>query len=97
MFEKFVNTKTIKETIDKYPEYKVFWRSGLKYRGAVEKEDDKQPRKDYVNDGFGFKLKMCSFEERMQRRYNWAAAIKMDINHNAKEIHLNGYSENDLY
>lgn len=81
-----VGSSTCKETLSKYPDYKVFWRSGYAYRGAVEVEDDKSID-DYLD----------SFEERMQRRYNWAAAIDITVDHEKKEIHFNGFSENDLY
>ena len=37
-----VGGKTCKEVLAKYPNYKVFWRSGFAYRGATESEDDKQ-------------------------------------------------------
>ena len=77
---------TCDKVLEEYPDYKVFWRSGYAYRGAAEVEDDKSID-DYLN----------TFEERMLRRYYWAAAIDITVDHEKKEIHLNGFSENDLY
>lgn len=92
---KLVGSKTCKEVLTKYSNYKVFWRSGFAYRGASESEDNKQPKKEYIyREG---RSKETTFEERMQRRYNWSAAIDIDIDHEKKEIHFNGFSENDMY
>lgn len=33
---KLVGSETCKEVLNKYPNYKVFWRSGFAYRGAEE-------------------------------------------------------------
>lgn len=76
--------RTCDKVLEENPDYKVFWRSGYVYRGAVEVEDDKSVHTD-------------TFEERMLRRYKWAATIDITIDHEKKEIHLNGFSENDLY
>lgn len=78
--------RTCNKVLEEHPDYKVFWRSGYAYRGAAEVEDDKSID-SYLD----------TFEERMQRRYNWAAAIDITVDHEKKEIHLNGFSENDLY
>lgn len=92
---KLVGSKICKEVLAKYPNYKVFWRSGFAYRGAGESEDDKQPKKEYIyQEG---RSRETTFEERMQRRYNWSAAIDIKIDHEKEEIHFNGFSENDMY
>ena len=75
-----VYSDTCKKVLEKYPNYKVFWRSGLAYKGAGEVEDNRHS---------------LDFESKMQRRYNWAAAIDIEINN--EEIHFNGFSVNDLY
>ena len=81
--------------LKEYPDYKIFWRSGYAYKGAAEVEDDKQLKKEYVyQEG---RSRETTFEERMLRRYKWAAAIDITVDHEKKEIHLNGFSENDLY
>lgn len=97
MVEKFqlVGSKKCKEVLAAYPGYKVFWRSGFAYRGATEAEDDKQPRQEYVYEER--QNRVLTFEERMQRRYNWSAAIDIDIDHEKQEIHFNGFSENDMF
>lgn len=94
-YYKLVGSKSCKEVLAKYPNYKVFWRSGFAYRGAFESEDDKQPKKEYIYQER--RSRETTFEERMQRRYNWSAAIDIDIDHEKREIHFNGFSANDMY
>ena len=90
-----VGGKKVKEVLAAHPDYRVFWRAGFAYRGAGEVEDDKQPHYEYVyQEG---RKRVLTFEERMERRLSWAAASDVDIDHDAKEIHVNGFSENDLY
>ena len=90
-----VNGKTCQEVLANYPDYKVFWRSGFAYRGASESEDDKQPQDTYLYEEG--RTRETTFEERMQRRYNWSAVIDIKIDEEKKEIHFNGFSENDMY
>lgn len=84
-----VGAKKANEVLRLYSDYRLFWRSGFAFKGASEVEDDKQPRIE--------RFQEFTFEQRMQRRYNWAAAIDIDIDHEKKEIHMNGFSANDLY
>ena len=96
MKEKFdlVGGKKLREVLKNHPDYRYFSRSGYAYRGASEKEDDKQTRSEYVfEDG---KRRDTTFEERVERFIRWAAAIDIVIDHDAKEIHVNGFSENDM-
>ena len=90
-----VGRNTCERTLQKYPDYKVFWRSGYAFRGAIETFDDKAPREEYVWQ-YGGRM-LLTFADRMERRYHWSAAIDIEINHDAKEIHFNGFSSNDLY
>ena len=90
-----VGGKTCKEVLAKYPNYKVFWRSGFAYRGATESEDDKQPKREYIWQER--RARETTFEERMQRNYDWSAAIDIKVDHEKKEIHFNGFSENDMW
>lgn len=92
---KLVGSETCKEVLNKYPNYKVFWRSGFAYRGAGEIYDDKQPKEEYIYQER--QSRVLTFEERMQRRYDWSAAIDIDIDYSKQEIHFNGFSENDMY
>lgn len=83
-----------KEVIAANPNYKVFWRSGFAFRGAGEDEVKREGlRKLYLRGG----VKMGTFEEEMQQNYSWSAAIDILIDHDKKEIHFNGFSENDMY
>ena len=94
--EKFrlVGSKKCKEVLAANQTYKVFWRSGFAYHGAGEREimrDGK--RKIYCPGGWT----MGTFEDEMQREYNWSAAIDIEVDHDKKEIHMNGFSENDMW
>lgn len=64
------------------PTYKVFWRSGFAMRGACEREVDRNAD---------------DFTQQMKRKYDWAAAIDLEVDHDKKEIHMNGFSCNDLW
>lgn len=90
--------KKCKELLAQYPDYKVFWRSGFQYRGAGEQEMPRD-KKDYTVfawNGRDCKRQVVSFKEAMQRKYNWSAAIDIDVDHDKKELHFNGFSENDM-
>lgn len=89
----YAGGKECKEVLAKHPDYKVFWRSGFAFRGAGECEIKREGlRKCYV----GREFREATFEEQMQSHYNWAANISIDIDHEKKEIHLNGFSELDM-
>lgn len=86
---------TCKRVLAENPDYRVFWQSGFGWKGAKEHEDDKLPHKQFVYQEA--RSRELTFEERMQRRYDWAAAIDVYVNHEVREIHFNGFSCNDLY
>ena len=79
---KLVGGEKCKEILSSNPTYRVFWRSGYAYRGAGEREVFRTD---------------SNFTEEMQRKYNWAAAIDIEVDHYKKEIHMNGFSENDMW
>ena len=90
---KLAGSKRCKELLEKHQDYKVFWRSGFSYRGAREVELDRNgefqrsyPRREVV-----------TFDKQMEYNLNWAAAVDIDVLHDKKELHFNGFSENDLY
>lgn len=89
-----VGSKKCKEVLAAYPTYRVFWRSGFEYRGAGEHEIKREGERKIFQPG-GWK--MGTFEEEMKRKYNWSAAIDIEIDHEKKEIHMNGFSENDMW
>ena len=75
-------SKECEYALKEYPDYKVFYRAGYKMRGAEEHELDRKSK---------------NFEKEMKNNYKWAAATSIKIDHDKKEIHFNGFSENDLY
>jgi hypothetical protein len=50
-----------------------------------------------VRNGFNLVWKTLSFEERMNRMYEHYVAFDIDIDNEKKELHLNAFSENDMY
>ncbi len=88
---KSICEKVLKEN----PTYKVFWMSGYAFKGAKKVVDDKQPKMQFISQEA--RSRVLTFEERMQRRYDWAAGIDILVDHEKKEIHFNGFSCNDLY
>ena len=72
---------TCNKVLEEHPDYKVFWRSGYAYRGASEVRVDNQ----------------IDFSKKLLNYLDWAAAIDITVDHEKKEIHFNGFSENDLY
>lgn len=97
MKEKFKlqGSSKCRELLKKYPDYRVFWQSGFSFKGAEELEDDKQEKMFYRPNHLAPVI--TTFEERMQDRYDWAAAIDITVDHDLKELHFNGFSSNDLY
>ena len=90
-----VGAKTVRKAITDNPTYKVFIREGFAYRGAGEGEDDKQPHEMY--DYKTLRKRVFTFDERMERLYDWAACFDIVIDHDKQEIHINGFSENDMW
>lgn len=78
---KYGDGKKCNELMQKYPDYKVYWRSGWGYRGASELLLDKQA---------------SNFNEEMKRKYNWTANITINIDHESQELHFNGLSCLDM-
>ena len=87
-------SKNCKKAIATYSNYRVFWRSGFAYRGAGEREIKREGQRTILCPG-GFFL--GTFDDELQLCFNWACALDMVIDHDKKEIHINGFSENDMY
>ena len=87
-------SKNCKKAIATYPNYRVFWRSGFAYKGAGEREIKREGQRNILCPG-GFFL--GTFDDELQLCFNWACALDMVIDHDKKEIHINGFSENDMY
>lgn len=92
-YYKLSDGKKCKELLNAYPNYKVFWRSGYAFKGALKQELD---RNTTYKRTYPIKEEV-SFEKEMEYRYNWSAAIDIEVLHDKKELHFNGFSENDLY
>lgn len=94
--EKFslVGGNKCKEVLAANPDYKVFWRSGFAFRGAGEGEVQREGLRKIYRPGGWY---MGTFEDQMRQKYSWSAAIDIEIDHDKKEIHMNGFSENDMW
>lgn len=94
--EKFnlVGGNKCKEVLAVNPDYKVFWRSGFAFRGAGEGEVKREGSRKIYRPGGWY---MGTFEDQMKQKYSWSAAIDIEIDHDKKEIHMNGFSENDMW
>lgn len=78
---RFADGRKCDELMEKYPDYSVFWQSGLGFRGASEHLLDKQAP---------------NFKEEMKEHYDWSANISIDVKHSKKELHFNGFSCLDM-
>ena len=96
MKEKFdlVGGSKLREVLNENPNYRFFKRCGFAFRGAEETEDDKSVRTEYVSQER--RSRETTFEERVDSFINWSAAIDITVDHDSKEIHANGFSENDM-
>lgn len=91
---KLVGGNKCKEVLAANPDYKVFWRSGFAFRGAGEREIQREGLRKIYRPGGCY---MGTFEDEMRQHYSWSAAIDIEIDHDKKEIHMNGFSENDMW
>lgn len=91
---KLVGGNKCKEVLAANPDYKVFWRSGFAFRGAGEGEVKREGLRKIYRPGGWY---MGTFEDQMRQKYSWSAAIDIEIDHDKKEIHMNGFSENDMW
>jgi hypothetical protein len=90
----YAGSKECKKVLAENPTYKLFWQNGFSFRGAREGEIKREGlRKTWI----GGDWREATFEEEMQSKYNWAANISITVDHEKKEIHMNGFSENDMY
>ena len=91
-FEGFNKNDLLALLAEKYPDYKLFIRRGYAYRGAREVLEDKTTKLTPQPGGY----KMTSFDERMERMYNFYVAFDIDIDTDKQELHINAFSSNDM-
>ena len=85
--------KKVREEVAKYPDYKVRWMAGFAWKGAGSRELVRDgERKIHRTEGWF----IGTFEDELNRCLNWACAQDMKIDHDKKEIFINGFSENDM-
>jgi hypothetical protein len=86
-------SSNVRKVLETYPDYKLFIRRGYAYRGAGEVLEDKKPKLTPHPGGY----KMMTFNERMERMYNFYVAFDIDIDTDNRELHINAFSSNDMY
>lgn len=94
--EKFnlCGNKVVKDAVKNHPDYKVFWMSGFAWKGACGRREIKREGERKICCPGGWK--MGSFDDELQHCLNWACAQDMEIDHDKKEIFINGFSEHDM-
>ena len=90
-----------RKALQAHPDYKVFWQSGYSFRGAKEHEVSKETTEEncqpyFDTSGHWHGKRLMTFEEKMEQHFQWACAIDLDIDHDAREIHMNGFSTSDM-
>ena len=88
-----VGSQKVREVLNTYADYTLYIRKGFAYRGAQEVLEDKETKPSPCPGGF----RTMTFEERMNRIYEFYVAFDIDIDSEKKELHLNAFSENDMY
>lgn len=88
-----VGSQKVREVLSNYADYTLYIRKGFAYRGAREVLEDKETKSTPCPGGF----KMMTFEERVKRMYDFYVAFDIDIDNEKKELHINAFSENDMY
>ena len=90
---RLVGSKTVRGVLSNYPEYTLYITKGFAFKGAKEILEDKQTKSFPCLGGY----KTMTFEERMQKIYDYYVAYDIDIDHENKELHINAFSANDMY
>ena len=88
------SNEKVRQEVDNHPNYKVKWMAGFAWKGACSRELKRDgERKIHRPEGWF----IGTFEDELNRCLNWACAQDMKIDHDKKEIFINGFSENDMY
>lgn len=101
MFSTLTTYATVIADLDAHPDKRVFWRSGLAFRGAEEYEfkrtSEGYPKTRQVCEDLRMKtVTWNTWKDELRWRFN--AACCVDCRRNTdEEIHLNSYSSNDMY
>nr|DAP08192.1 MAG TPA: hypothetical protein [Caudoviricetes sp.] len=87
------SSKKVREAVSSHPDYKVRWMAGFAWNGAGSRQLKREGERKILRPGGWF---MGTFEDELNRCLNWACAQNMKIDHDKKEIFINGFSENDM-
>lgn len=90
---RLVGSQKVREVLSNYANYTLYIRKGFAYRGAREVLEDKETKSTPCPGGF----RTMTFEERMNRMYDFYVAFDIDIDNEKKELHLNAFTANDMY
>ena len=87
------SNEKVRQEIANHPNYKVRWMAGFAWKGAGSRELKREGERKIYCPGGWF---VGTFEDELNRCLNWACAQDIEINHDKKEIFINGFSENDM-
>lgn len=87
------SNEKVRQEVANHPNYKVRWMAGFAWKGAGSRELKRDGERKILRPGGWF---MGTFEDELNRCLNWACAQDMKIDHDKKEIFINGFSENDM-
>ena len=95
-----VSYATVVADLEAHPDKRLFWQSGFSFRGAREGEISRNPA-DYPKRRLG--VQGCppppvinSWRDELRKKYDWACVVDCKSNSD-DEIHLVGYSVNDMW
>ena len=88
------SNEKVREEVTKYQDYKVHWLYGFAWKGACfGRELKREGMRKIWRPGGSF---MGTFDDELNKCLNCACAQDMKIDHDKKEIFINGFSENDM-
>lgn len=98
-----ISYETVVADLEKHPNKRIFWRAGLAYRGATEREINREPhepktvlKNDGSDGGRMVPTLIRGWQDELKACFRWACIVDCRSN-TEEEIHLNGYSANDMY
>lgn len=90
---RLVGSQKVREVLSNCENYTLYIRKGFAFKGAKEVLEDKETKLTPHPGGY----RVMTFEERMNRMYEHYVAFDIDIDDTKNELHINAFSENDMY
>ena len=87
--------------LEAHPGKRLFWRSGYKHKGAMEREISRDP-KDYPKHktiwlrGMPEPPLLLSWKDALKAKFDWACVVELESD-TGEEVHLQGLDANDMW